>query len=490
MRAPRRLAALAAVALLAACAAPARQGPPPLPAEAPQADRAAPPSLGPPPELRVPPQRKFELSNGLKVRLVEYHRLPIVALHLVLLEAGAVRDPGDRGGEASFTAAMVTEGTKTRSATQISDELGFLGATLGAGASMDAAYLSGYSLSRHLPRFIELLADVAVNPAFPAADFARVQDQRRVALLQQRDQPGAVASKTFGPLYWGSHPYGRWAMGTIASVAATTREDLARFHGEHWRPGASELVVVGDVDEPTLRPLLEKAFAGWAGRAPPRPAAAERPEGALRSVLVEKSPAPQTFLILGMPGMARGSPDYVPAQVLFHVLGGGSASRLFRELREKKGYTYGLSARESAQRLAGVSYLGGSVRADATAQAIRDLLAEVEALRATPVPEGELADAKGGITLALPAEFATTAGIAGKLADQVVYGLPDDWWSRYPAEVRAVSAADAQRVAKRYLDPAGLVTVLVGDPAVVKPQLSALPIGPVEVRSAPAAGAP
>ena len=485
---PFRLAALAAALFLGACAAPARQVAPEAAAAAP-ADRARIPALGLPPELRLPPQRHFQLSNGLKVRLVEYHRLPIVALHLVLLEGGAVGDPADRGGLASFTAAMVTEGTKTRTSTQLSDELGFLGASLGAGASMDAAYVSGYSLSRHLPKLVELLADVTLHPAFPASDFARVQDQRKVALLQQRDQPGSVAAKTFGPLYWGDHPYGHWVMGTERSVAATTRDDLARFHAEHWRPGASELVVVGDVDEPSLRALLEKAFAAWSGPAPARHPPAEAPRSSLGAVLVGKSDAPQTFLILGMPGMARGDADYVPAQVLFQVLGGGSASRLFRDLREDKGYTYGLAARESAQRLGGVSYLGGSVRADATGQAVRDLLAEVAGVRDTPVPEVELADARASLALALPGEFATAAGIAGKLADEVVYGLPDDWWERYAVAVRAVGAADLQRVARRYLDPSRLVTVMVGDAKVVKPQLDGLPIGPLEVRAGPP-GAP
>jgi len=440
------------------------------------------PPLGAQVELQLPAQQRFTLPGGLAVRLVESHRLPIVAVHLVMLEGGAARDPADLPGVASFTASMVTEGTRTRSAIQLSDELGFLGASLGAGASMDAAYVSGHALSRHLPKLLELLADVTANPAFPPSDFARVQDQRKVSLLQQRDQPGAIASKTFGKLFWGNHPYGHWAGGTEDSVARTTREDLARFHADHWRPGAAELVVVGDVDATSLRAELAKAFAGWKGSDPARPAAAELPVARRRAVLVEKGGASQTFLILGMPGMARGDPDFIAAQVLFQVLGGGSASRLFRDLREDKGYTYGLSARESAQKLAGVSYLGGSVRADATGQAIRDLLAQVNGLRDVPVPEAELADSKDGIVRSLPGDFATVAGIAGRVAEQVVHALPDDWWVRYPARVRAVSAADVQRVARGFLDPEKLSTVMVGDPAVVKPQLDGLPIGEVEVR--------
>jgi predicted Zn-dependent peptidase len=488
MRARKSTSFLAAL-LLAGCATAASRpdgqpAAPAAPAAVPVAAGAAVPvpPLGASVELRLPEQQKFTLPNGLAVRLVESHRLPTVAVYLVMLEGGAARDPADLPGVASFTASMVTEGTRTRSAIQLSDELGFLGASLGAGASMDAAYVSGYALSRHLPKLLELLADVTAQPAFPESDFLRVQDQRRVSLLQQRDQPGAIASKAFGKLFWGNHPYGHWAGGTEESVARTTREDLSRFHADHWRPGAAELVVVGDVDAASLRAELAKAFAGWKGSEPARPAAAEPPWASRRAVLVEKGGASQTFLILGMPGMARGDPDFIPAQVLFQVLGGGSASRLFRDLREDKGYTYGLSARESAQKMGGVSYLGGSVRADATGQAIRDLLAQVVALRDVPVPEAELTDSKDGIVHALPGDFATVAGIAGRVAEQVVHALPDDWWARYPAAVRAVSAADVQRVARRFLDPEKLSTVMVGDPAVVKPQLEGLPVGEVEVR--------
>ncbi len=489
-----RFLAAAAALLLAGCASvPSRTEPAAGASAAPAAGTAASPSaaaapipvpaLGPQPALVLPAQQKFRLPNGLAVRLVESHRLPIVAFHLVLLEAGAARDPAGLPGVAGFTTAMVTEGTRTRSALQIADELGFLGASLGAGASMDAAYVSGSGLSRHLPRLLALLADVTANPAFPPSDFARVQDQRRVGLLQQKDQPATIAAKTFGRLFWGDHPYGHWAGGTEESVARTTREDLARFHAAHWRPGAAELVVVGDVDRATLEAELAKAFAGWTGAEPPRPAPAEAPAAGHRTVLVEKKAAPQTFLILGMPGIARDDPDYVTAQVLFQVLGGGSSSRLFRDLREDKGYTYGVSARVSAQRLGGVSYLGGSVRADATGQAVRDMLAQVDGLRDVPVPPAELEDARNGIVRSLPGDFASVAGIAGRVAEQVVNALPDDWWTAYPDRVRAVTPADVQRVARRLLDTRRLTAVMVGDSLVVKPQLAGLPIGKVEVRT-------
>ena len=226
-RRPAPAAATASAPAAAPAAEPAAAAEP-APQAAAEAARALPP-LGELPPLRLPAQQHFQLANGLAVRLVEEHRLPIVALELVV-DAGAARDPGAQPGLASFTADMLTEGTATRSATQISDEVGFLGASLDAGAGPDSATLAGTVLTRHLPRLLTLFADVAMNPAFRRDDFDRVQDERRVALLQQRDQPLIVASKAFAVAFWGRHPYGHPVIGTEAGLEATRPADLARFH--------------------------------------------------------------------------------------------------------------------------------------------------------------------------------------------------------------------------------------------------------------------
>jgi predicted Zn-dependent peptidase len=494
----RRAAALALLAA-AACAA-QRQAPPP--AAAPSAaapaasaaaaaagpDRSRPPENGPAPELRIPEQKHFTLANGLKVRLVEYRRLPIVALNLVA-DAGAARDPAARPGLASFTAAMLTEGTKTRSATRLSDEVGFLGASIGASAGADSASIGGATLGKHLPKFLELFADVAMNPAFPKGDFERVQDERLVALLQQRDQPHAIASRAFAPVFWGAHPYGHYLLGTEESVKATRPKDLAAFHERHWRPGNAELVVVGDVSEAELRPLLQRTLGTWKpGRPvralPPAPAAAPK-----RTVLLEKANAPQAYLLLGMPGLQRSSEEYVAASVAFQVLGGGMSSRLFRNLREDKGYTYGIYARGDARRLAGASFVVGSVKAEVTGAAVKELLSEIGRLRQEPVGEAELEDAKNALVLGLPADFATAGGIAHRLADLAVHGLPDDYWNSYADLVRKVTADDVRRFAAARLDPARLTIVMVASPEAVKAQLAGLPVGPIEVRPAPASAA-
>jgi predicted Zn-dependent peptidase len=489
----------ALLAALLACASPAARrpeassAPPPstetagAPAASapPGPDRSRTPERGPTPELRLPEQKRFTLSNGLRVRLVEYRRLPIVALNL-LVNAGGSRDPEARPGLASFTAAMMTEGTKTRSATQLSDETGFLGASLRAGAGTDSASISGAVLAKHLPRYLELFADVAANPAFPAADFARVQDARLVTLLQQRDQPQAIASRAFVPVFWGAHPYGHTLIGDEVSVKATTRKDLRDFHGRHYRPENAELVVVGDVAEGELRTALEATLGTWrAARgdlAALAPAPAASPH---RTLVLEKAGAPQSYVLIGMPGLRRSSPDYVAATVAFQVLGGGSSSRLFRNLREEKGYTYGVYAMGEARKLAGASLVAGSVKADVTGPAVKELLAELRRLREEPVPEAELADAKDALVLALPGDFATAGGIAGRVGDLALHGLPDDYWNGYADEVRRIDPEAVRRVARTYFDPAKMTVVLVADPAVVRSQLAELPLGPVEVRAAP-----
>jgi predicted Zn-dependent peptidase len=494
----RRTISVLAVLVAAACAAPrsaappAPQAPPPAAARAPAPpagpDRSKVPEKGAAPELRVPEQKHFALSNGLRVRLVEYRRLPIVALNLVV-GAGGARDPAKQPGLASFTAAMLTEGTKARSATRISDEVGFLGASISAGAGPDSASLGGATLAKHLPAYLDVFADVATNPAFPKADFERVQDQRLVTLLQQRDQPQAIASRAFAPVFWGAHPYGHYMLGTEASVKATGPKDLAAFHERYWRPGNAELVVVGDVSEADLRPLLERTLGKWKPGvkiAPIAPAPAASPR---RVVLLEKADAPQSYLLLGMPGLLRSSDEFVAASVAFQVLGGGMASRLFRNLREDKGYTYGIYARGDSRLLAGVSFVVGSVKADVTGAALKELLRELGRLRDEPVSPEELEDAKNALVLGLPADFATAGAIAGRLGELAVYGLPDDYWNRYAENVRKVTPEDVRRFAARRLDPARLTVVMVANPAVVRPQLADLPLGPIEERPAPGAQA-
>jgi len=237
--------------------------------------------------------------------------------------------------------------------------------------------------------------------------------------------------------------------------------------------------------------MLEQTLGKWDGAAKPAPLPPAPPAAPRRVLVIERPDAPQSYLLLGMPGIPRSSPDYVAATVAFQVLGGGTASRLFRTLREEKGYTYGIYAMGESRKLAGASVIAGSVKADVTGPALADLVQEVARLRTEPVPAQELGDAKEALVRSLPAEFASVGGIAAHVGELAVHGLPDDYWNRYADAVRAVDAAAVRRIAQKYLDPSRLTLVLVGNPAQIRPQLAGLTLGPVEVRKpAPAAAMP
>jgi predicted Zn-dependent peptidase len=448
-----------------------------------QVDRAKVPERAPPRALDLPAQQRFELPNGLKVRLIEQHRLPVVALHLVV-RAGAVLDPAGSPGLANLTATLLDEGTTARNAFQISDALGALGASLSVGTGSDSAFAHAQALSRHLPAVLDIMSEVVRKPAFPARDFARVKDEMLVTLLQQRDQPQVMANRAFTKIFWGAHPYGHWTMGSEASLKAMKREDLARFHKANWLPGSSELVVVGDVTRAQLEPLLKTTFGEWKGERPaPAPKAASGP-ATQKVVLVEKLGAPQAYLMLGVPAVDRASPEHTALEVALEILGGSSASRLFRNLREKHGYTYGIYARADTRRLGGASVIAGSTKTEVTGAAMKELLAELAAMRDKPVTPAELADAKGSLVLSLPAQFSTVAGIASKVAEEIVYDLPEGYWDRYAQEVAKVTAEGVQRAAQAYLDPKKMTVVMTCDPKAIQPQLEGLPLGPVEVMAA------
>jgi len=290
-----------------------------------------------------------------------------------------------------------------------------------------------------------------------------------------------LASRAFVSLFWGDHPYGHPLLGTEAALARTRREDLVRFHDRFWRPANAELVIVGDVTEEGIRPVLERTLGTWkAGRAAP-PLAPRGPAAPHRTLLIDKPGASQSYLALGAPGLERRSDDYAAASVMFEVLGGGTSSRLFRTLREEKGYTYGIGAGADARRLAGASVVRGSVKAEVTGAALQDLLAQLALLRDQPVSAEELAEARDGIVRSLPARFSTVGGIAGQLSALAIYGLPDDYWSEYARAVEQITPADVQRMAQRYLAPDRLTLVLVGAKEVVAPQLASVPLGTVQL---------
>ena len=458
--------------------------PTPAPAATPADWRASVPGPGPSSPLELPVPQQFTLGNGLTVLLVESHKLPVISANLMVL-AGSDHNPTERPGLASFAAAMLDEGTRTRDSLQIARDAGRLGATLAAASTTDYSTVALRTLTPTADDAFALMADVALHPSFKAEEIERQRVSRLTQLQQQRDNPAAMAQRVFNAEVFGEqHPYGYTELGTPESVQQISREDLEGFWRHGFTPRNAALIVAGDIDADALRALAEKHFGDWEGD---RPAAAELAAPAIgqrRIVIVDRGPSPQTALRLGTVGVARSTPDYAALEVMNGILGGLFSSRINMNLRERNGYTYGARSGFGYRRGAGPFVIQTSVRADVTAPAVREIFKEIDGLRSTPVEDAELTLSKDSFTRSLPGLFETTADAAGSVGQLFVYGLPLDYYNGLPEQVAAVTAADVQRVMRERVDPERLVVVAVGDKTALEPALRSLDLGPVESRTA------
>ena len=443
--------------------------------------RAQPPPSGPAPAFSLPVPQRATLSNGLTVLLLEQHELPLLSMGVYALRGGAMAAPGLAG----FTADMLDEGTMTRTAPQLADAAAQLGTQLGSRAGRDATALFISTLSKDGTAALELLADVLLHPAFAPAEIERVRNRRLTALLQQREQPDALASRAFSlALYGPAHPYGQPELGTEESVRAIQRAALVNDWRTQFTPGNSVLVVSGDITLAELKPLAERLLGLWRG--PRDVSALPEPHGDAthRLLLIDKPGSPQSELRIGQIGAARSSPDYVPLEVMNTILGGQFSSRINMNLREQHGYTYNAYSQFGFRRGAGPWVAYGGVRTDVTADAIRQIFAEINRTRDTPVSDAELAGAKEAFARSLPAAFDTNADASATMAGLFVYGLPLDYYGTLPGNINATSIADVQRVARQYLQPEKMTVVAVGDRAKISTSLAALGLGTVTVMPA------
>jgi zinc protease len=502
-----RRPALATLLLVSACAS----APPPAPARAPTASAAAPaatapiaetrgagpaapgretpdapfrqlaPPAGPELTFKPPKPKRFKLKNGLEVMLVEFHDLPLVDFNL-MIETGGAANPPDRAGLADLTAHMLDEGTKTRSALAIADQMASLGATLTTGSTWDSSNVSLSTLSKNLDAALAVFADIVVNPGFDAKEFERVRDNLLTAITRRKDSPPTVAGLAFSRLLYGQkHPYG-WPMaGVEASIKKLTPADLRGFYDKYYRPNSAALLVAGDTTEKALRSKLEAAFAGWRskGAAAPKLPAPEGAAAATRVFLIDKADAPQSSIRVGLIGIERKSPDYFPVTVMNLILGGGFY-RLDLNLREGKGWTYGARSTVDSRRTPGPFSAGGEFVAPHSADAIAEILKELGSMRDADVTDVELARAKDQIIKSFPARFATRGNVAAQLAELAVFGLPDSYITDYTKKIAAITKDDVRRVARKVLDPNHLTIVVVGDRKTLAEPLGK--VAPVEER--------
>jgi zinc protease len=374
---------------------------------------------------------------------------------------------------------MLDEGTTSRTAMQLAGELAEMGASLSAGADLETTTISLTTLTRHLSRALDLYADVVVHPSFPASELDRLKLQRLAQLKARADDPEETALVVFPRLIYGPrHPYGRPDLGTAATVKSITRDDAAAFYRRIMVPGNSAMVVVGDIQPDAIASALESRLRAWQAGPVPQPAPIE-PLPALpheRPVyLIDKPAAAQSVLTVGRIGAARKSPDYHALIIMNAILGGQFASRINRNLREDKGYSYGASSSFSFYRGPGPFEAGGTVQTAVTKESLIELYKELTGIAgARPITDDELAFAKERLILGFPRRFETTFGVAGQLATLVADELPDDELDRYQARIDAVARADVDRVARQYITPESMTTLVVGDRSQVEGPLRSL----------------
>jgi len=451
-------------------------------AAAAEPDRSRPPASGPPAPLRLPEIQKLKLSNGIPVLFIETHKVPLVQVAAVV-RAGAASEPKGKPGLANLAASMFDRGAGKRSALEISDAVDHLGADLSAGAGWDETAVGVNVPSERLGEALAILADVVLRPTFPEEELERVRKELLTELLQWRDEPAALARVALARALYGEHAYGRVTEGSEQSVRGITRVDLQRFHSSFVQPGNTTIVAAGDVTAPVLLARLEEAFGSWSGSAARPPALAAAPQVRARSVwLIDLPGAPQSEIRIGRVGPPRSTPDYFPLVVANTVLGGSFTSRLNQNLREQHGYTYGASSRFDFRLSTGPFLAGAAVETTKTAAALSEFFKELEGIR-KPIVEEELARARNYVALRYPAGFETTGQLVGRLEERVLFDLPDDFFITYMERVAKVTPSDVARVAAQYIDPRGVVVIVVGDRKKIEPEIRALNLGPLKVFS-------
>ncbi|GER93690.1 insulinase family protein [hot springs metagenome] len=410
--------------------------------------------------------RKHTLSNGLTVLHAERHNLPIVMVTL-LIKASPLNEPDDKAGIAYLTAKMLTEGTKKRKASEISEEIEFMGASLDASTSSDYTTISLSVLRKDVEKGFEIFSDVLQNPLFPEEEIKRKKEIIKGSLMQSEEDPSFVASKTFIKEVFGDHPYGRLVNGSIETIDSIKRGDIVKFYNEHYISDNAILSVVGDITPNELNSLIDKYLGRWKTGDKSQQTEVriqtEKKHKDKKIVIIDKN-ITQANIIFGHRGIARDNPDYYAVSVMNYILGGGGfASRLMKVLRDDMGLTYSIYSSFSGNKEIGQFEVEVQTKNESAGTAIREILKQINKIKTEAVTEQELNDAKAYLTGSFPRRLETSKRIADFLAAVEFYKLGDDYIKRYPDYINQVTKEDVLRVAKKYLNSENYVLVIVGD---------------------------
>jgi zinc protease len=425
----------------------------------------SPPIPGAPPPPRAPQPVRATLPNGLRVVAASRVQLPQIAMRL-LLPAGSAFEPPAWPGTAGLVGCLLTEGTERWTADQLNLQLDRLGASLDVHVGHDFAAVEVVLLSETLHDALPLLAEILTHPIFPEAEVERVRHESLDALASRHDEPANVADDhTAEAVFGNDHPYGRIAAGTEEGLRSVPVEALRSFHHTCYRPDRSALVAAGDFDPDDFLRAISEGLSGWVGSAigEPRSAPRERSRTSGRQIAIPWPHSPQSEIRLGGVGMERSSPDWIPAAVANFILGGSTiTSRLGANLREEKGWTYGVRSAFTAGLQPGGWVAETAVDSAVAADAIREIRSEIHKLLDSGPAAEELQRAQDALVLSLPRAFETPSRIVNRFAAVTAYGLADDYWERFPEAVRGVSPEAVVRMVRKYMNPDDLVEVVVG----------------------------
>jgi zinc protease len=420
--------------------------------------------------LNIPKPYETTLPNGLQVVIVEAPRLPLVSYRLAF-RTGNANDPADLPGLSVMMAGLLNEGTQTRTSKQIADEVARIGATLSAGANADYTTVSASALSTYSNEILDLLADVALRPTFPEKELELNKQNLKQGLIAQRAQPSFLANERLSRTIFGQHPYATISP-TPASVDAMTREKLISFHNAMFIPNNAVLIVVGNIKRDDVMKKVNQLFGTWAKGQQINSQFAQPPVRAQRGLyIVDRPGSAQSNIIIANLAINRTSPDYFPMLVMHQVLGAGASSRLFMNLREAKGYTYGAYSDLDARRGAGTFRQTAEVRTPVTGASLKEFFYELDRIRNEAVSDKEIKDAKAYLTGVFPIRIETQEGLTNQLVQMKMFGLSADYLQTYRDRVNTVTAADIQRVARQYVTPDRVAIVIVGDAQAIMDQV-------------------
>lgn len=433
--------------------------------------RKKPPILAQPKTFKMPIINGFKLKNGLVVELVEDHRVPFITIELGI-KSGSVMEPKPLLGLSGLTAEMITEGTKQKTSRQIADEIDFIGGGLKASSDYDFTVVTGSSLSRYVDQLVKVMADVVLDPTFPEDELKLKKTNLIQALAMKRSEPDFLVEERFQQVLFGDHPYAIVAP-TESTIKKITRQDLIDFHKRHYLPNESVLIVVGDFDAVKMKALITLSFGDkWQRDSTTKAEMPKPPQHSGRHIyLIDRPGSVQTSLKMGNVGINKTDPDYFPVLVANHILGGAAHSRLFLNIREKKGYTYGAYSGVAARKQPGEFSAEAEVRTVVTGSALKEFISELDSMRNTKVSDKELADAKAYLIGSFQLGLETQAGLAQRLLEQKLYELPSNYLEDYANKIMAVTVDNVQRAACRLIDMSNLVIAAVGDANAIKGQL-------------------